>query len=212
MPSSASRIVFGACAYLAVATALVHSTTGPTVAQKTSKTPEAQKSAPKKGLEKGPTAPSDVRYGTDKLPAPVIEMREAILAAVRSGRIDELTVAIQMNELKPDFGAGADPAIAHLKSLSADGSGAEVLAALAEILDAGYVTLPLGRDVENNKLFVWPYFAEVAIDRLSPAQQVELLRLVTPQEAKAMQESRRYTWWRIAIGADGVWHSFVKTR
>ena len=70
-----------------------------------------------------------------------------------------------------------DP-VAYWKKISGDGEGREVLAALAEILDAGYVTVPLGRDLENNRIYVWPYFAEVPLRKLTPAQQVELLRLV----------------------------------
>ena len=56
-----------------------------------------------------------------------IEMRDAILEAVHSGRIEDLRHAIELNELKPDFGAapGVDP-IQHLKSLSRDGTGTEI--------------------------------------------------------------------------------------
>jgi hypothetical protein len=137
-------------------------------------------------------------------------MREAILAAVRAGRIEELRHAWEMNELKPDLGVEPLPKdpVAHWKSISADGEGREVLAALAEILEAGHVELPLGRDIENNRIYVWPYFAEVALDKLTPAQEVELLRLVPPAAAKEMRASKRYTSWRLAIGADGTWHYF----
>ena len=136
-------------------------------------------------------------------------MREAILAAVKSGRIEELRHAWELNELKPDLGAASvgDP-VAHWRQISGDGEGREILAALAEILDAGYVVLPLGRDLENNRLYVWPYFAEVPLDKLSPAQEVELLRLVSPAALKDMRSSGKYTHWRIVIGADGTWHSF----
>ena len=118
--------------------------------------------------------------------------------------------AWDLNELKPDLGvalADGDP-IAHWKRISGDGEGREVLAALGEILDAGYVVLPLGRDLENNRVYVWPYFAEVALDKLTPAQEVELLRLVSPAALKDMRAAGKYTHWRIAIGADGTWHSF----
>ncbi len=150
-----------------------------------------------------------VRYGTEGLPSPVQDMREAILSAVRSGRIEELRHAWELNELKPDLGASSvgDP-IVHWKQISGDGEGREILAALAEILEAGYVTLPLGPDLENNKVYVWPYFAEVPLDTLSPAQEVELLRLVPPAAVKAMRSVGKYTHWRISIGADGTWHSF----
>jgi hypothetical protein len=137
-------------------------------------------------------------------------MREAILSAVRSGRIEDLRHAWELNELKPDFGVAAGDAIAHWKQISGDGEGREVLAALAQILDAGYVVLPLGADIENNRIYVWPYFAEVPLDRLTPAQEVELFRLVSPATLKQMRAAGAYTHWRIAIGADGVWHSFRK--
>jgi hypothetical protein len=178
----------------------------PVLAQKA----KAKSASTKKGQgESG--APLQVQYGTQKLPVPVQEMREAILSAVKAGRIDELRHAYELNELKPDLGvdAGSDP-VAHWKKISGDGEGREILAALAEILETGYVVLPLGRDLENNKVYVWPYFAEVPLDKLSPPQEVELLRLVPPSAAKQMQTSRKYTYWRIAIGADGTWHSLRK--
>lgn len=160
-----------------------------------------------KRQQQAPPAPQ-VRYGTEGLPGPVQDMREAILSAVRSGQIEELRHAWEVNELKPDLGATSvgDP-IAYWKQISGDGEGREILAALAEILDAGYVTLPLGPDLENNKVYVWPYFAEVPLDTLSPAQEVELLRLVPPAAVKAMRSAGKYTSWRISIGADGTWHS-----
>src|SRR5262249_53229231 len=45
-----------------------------------------------------------IAYGSDHLPAAVEDMREAILSAVRSGRIEELRHAYERNELKPDLG------------------------------------------------------------------------------------------------------------
>ncbi|MBX9590358.1 MAG: hypothetical protein K2X43_13710 [Hyphomonadaceae bacterium] len=153
--------------------------------------------------------PPSIHYGTEGLPGPVQDMRDALLAAVQSGRIEELRQAYDLNDLKPDLGAAVsgDP-VAHWKKVSGDGEGREVLAALSLILEAGYVVLPLGRDLENNKLYIWPYFAEVSLDKLSPAQEVELLRLVPPASARHMQERGSYSHWRLTIGADGAWHSF----
>jgi hypothetical protein len=174
-----------------------------------SQTPPAKPGSAKKHQPTAPTA-LEVHYGTERLPGPVQDMREAILSAVRSGRIEELRHAWEPNELKPDLGvapAGGDP-IAQWKRISGDGEGREILAVLGEILEAGYVVLPLGRDLENNKIYVWPYFAEVALDKLTPAQEVEMLRLVAPAQLKEMRSAGKYTHWRIAIGADGTWHSF----
>jgi hypothetical protein len=193
--------------FLLVQFALVHCF-GPASPALAQRSPEKSSSG-KKRQPAPPSAPQ-VRYGTDRLPGPVQDMREAILSAVRSGRIEELRHAWELNELKPDLGvalADGDP-IAHWKRISGDGEGREVLAALGEILDSGYVVLPLGRDLENNKVYVWPYFAEVALDKLTPTQEVELLRLVTPAALKDMRAAGKYTHWRIAIGADGTWHSF----
>jgi hypothetical protein len=169
---------------------------------------KAKSGSAKKQQVPSPPVPQ-VRYGVEGLPGPVQDMREAILGAVRSGRIEELRHAWELNELKPDLGVASvgDP-VAHWRQISGDGEGREILAVLAEILDAGYVVLPLGRDLENNRLYVWPYFAEVPLDKLSPAQEVELLRLVSPAALKDMRSSGKYTHWRIVIGADGTWHSF----
>jgi hypothetical protein len=160
---------------------------------------------------KAPAAAPRVYYGTAELPGPVQEMREVILSAVSSGRIEDLRHAYDLNELKPDLAAEpvADP-VAYWKEISADGRGLEILAALGQILEAGYVILPTGRDLENNRIYVWPYFAEVGLATTTPTQEVELMRLLGAATARELKAKGRYSSWRIAIGADGVWHSFRK--
>jgi hypothetical protein len=162
---------------------------------------------PKKQQPASPHA-AELRCGGEPLPGPVRDMREAILTAVGSGRIEDLRHAWELNELKPDLGvdlAGGDP-IAHWKQISGDGEGREILAVLAELLEAGCAVLPLGRDLENNRIYVWPYFAETDLARLDPAQEVQLLRLVAPAAAREMRAMGKYTYWRLGIGADGTWH------
>jgi len=153
--------------------------------------------------------PPKIHYGTEELPGPVRELREAMIAAVQSGDIEELRHVYDLSDLKPDLGATGDP-VAHWRRISADGNGWETLAALSLVLEAGYVVLPLGRDLENNRLYIWPYFAELPLDRLKPSQEVELLRLVPPAAAKDMKGKGKYTHWRLTIGADGSWHAFRK--
>jgi hypothetical protein len=173
----------------------------------------SQTNPPKPGVaaKKEAPPPPTIHYGTEQLPGPVRELREAMLSAVQSGEIEELRHVYELNDIKPDLGTASsgDP-VANWKRVSGDGKGQEVLAALSLILEAGYVVLPLGRDLENNRLYIWPYFAEVPLDKLTPAQEVELLRLVPPAVAKSMREKGRYTHWSLAIGADGSWHSFKK--
>lgn len=143
------------------------------------------------------------------LPAPVAEMREALLAAVHSGRIEDLVTPLQWNELPPEIAdASVSDPIAHWKAQSGDGEGREILAVLGRILDMPHAREPFGRDVENNAIYVWPYLAAADLAKLTPAEEVDLYRLMSPAEAKAMREGKRWTWWRLAIGADGTWHTF----
>ena len=152
-----------------------------------------------------------VAYDLDKLPEPVRNMIEQIVSAARSGRIAEMRTPYEWNELPPSLSDNPvkDP-IAFWKKLSVDGEGREILAVLLNLLSSGYMRLPIGADAENPGLYVWPYFAEIQLKSLTPAQQVEALRLIPPQQFLAIRKSGRYTWWRLAIGADGTWHVFQK--
>jgi hypothetical protein len=143
------------------------------------------------------------------VPPNVEDMREQILAAVHAGDVAELTGAIEWNEIKPDFGkdAASDP-IAYWKAKSADGQGRDVLAVLGNILSLPPARLAIGRDPENTLVYVWPYLAELPLDSLTPAEEVELYRLMPVADARAMIKAKKWTWWRIAIGADGTWHTF----
>lgn len=145
------------------------------------------------------------------LPAHVVEMRDLILSAARSGNVEDLKTAIEWNEMRPDLGAAnsADP-IQSLMSASGDANGRDILAAITEILEMPPAALPLGKDLENNMIYVWPYLAEKPLDALTPAQEVDLYRLVPPDKVKEMREKKRWTWWRLVIGADGTWHAFKK--
>jgi hypothetical protein len=152
-----------------------------------------------------------VHYGTDDLPEPVREMREAILAAVRSGKMEDLRIAVELNELKPIIAEKPTPdPILHWRQVSADGEGREILAILGQLLDAGYTMLPIGKDIENNRVYVWPYFAEMKLGSLTPAQEVELMRLVPGAAFRDMKQTGRYTHYKLGIGADGTWHFFIR--
>lgn len=147
------------------------------------------------------------------LPGPVLEMRDAILAAVRHGEIDELRTAIEWNELPPEFGLpdGVDP-IEHWRATSTDGNGRDLLALLGNLLAAAPARLPIGPDLENNDVYVWPYLSELSPKSLTPSEEVDLFRLVPADEAVAMRGRDKWTWYRLAIAADGTWHIFSKTQ
>ncbi|MCH9765857.1 MAG: hypothetical protein K0U34_07700 [Alphaproteobacteria bacterium] len=160
---------------------------------------------------KVPASPKEVGVENSALPKNVAEMREALLAATQTGRISELLTPYEWNELPPAISDDKiDDPIAYWKRISSDGEGIEVLAILSEMLRMAPAKLHVGPDFENSALYVWPYLAEHDLAKLSPAQQVELRALVPADVAKAILTSKRWTWWRLAIGADGTWHSFMK--
>ena len=150
-------------------------------------------------------------WEANPLPVQVAEMRELLLTAARSGNADELKAILDASAVKPDLGvdATADP-VAALKAAASDHEGRETLAALSEILELPPVALPLGRDLENNLIYVWPYLAERPLDTLSPAEEIDLYRLAPAGKVTEMREKKRWLWWRLTIGADGSWLSFKK--
>ena len=176
----------------------------------TAQTGRAKAAEPTARAKQSPLA-SSAGTKAETLPMPVVEMREAILSAARSGRIEEMKTAIELNELKPEFGASPVPdPITYWRQISGDGEGREILAEAINILEMPFAVVPFGKDIENSRIFVWPYLAETALDKLTPPQEVDLLRIVSPDEAKDMKAKKKYTGWRLAIGADGTWHSFRK--
>ena len=159
----------------------------------------------------GAAAPIVIGRAGTGLPGPVADMREAILEAVRSGRIEELRHAIELNELKPVIGDGtSDDPIATLRQLSVDGEGRDILAVLGRLLEGGWAAVPLGPDIENNRIYVWPHFAATGVVGLSAEAQAELERLAPPDVWNAMLRAGTYSYWRIGIGPDGTWHSLTR--
>lgn len=150
-------------------------------------------------------------HGT--LPESVIEMREEILAAVHAGDVAELAKAATWSESKSgvsvDVGPEAGPNTeGYWKRVSSDGKGAEILAIAANLLALAPARLPIGKDPENTFVYVWPYLAELPLDGLSKAESVDLLRLVPHGAAQDMRTRGAWTWWRLAIAADGTWLVF----
>jgi len=147
------------------------------------------------------------------LPRNTADMRDAILAAVHSGQLADLKAAIELNELRPDIAdERIDDVVAYFKSQSKDGEGRETLAVLDKILALPPAVVPFGRDIENNAIYVWPYLAERDLTKLNAAESAELAGLMPPEDAAAIKAAKRWTWWRLAIGADGTWHSFRREK
>jgi hypothetical protein len=142
------------------------------------------------------------------LPAPVRRLRDQLVAAAKSGDIERLRPIFEANETPPIITLGDRPKdpIAFWKEASGDREGREILAILLDILDAGYVHTDAGTPRE---LYVWPYFYRYPIDKLTPGQIVELLRIVTGPDFNQMKEDGGYAFFRLGIGPDGTWHFFV---
>jgi hypothetical protein len=134
-------------------------------------------------------------------------MREAILEAVASGRLEDLRIAVELNEIRPIVGDGTLPdAIAQLRAMSSDGEGSDVLAALGRILATSWIAIPGGPDIENNHIYVWPRVAMTGIAAADNDAAAELAIIGDSSAVAAMRKSGVYTGWRIGIGADGTWH------
>jgi hypothetical protein len=167
--------------------------------------PEGEAPAPASETPAGP-APK-VLYDLNQLPKQIRRTLEDIVVAAQSGNIDEMLPVLEENELPPMLSASvvSDP-IAFWKKASVDGEGRDVLAAMLNVFSSGFVRKGEGRDV----MYVWPYFAEIDLSTLTPAQEVELYRLLPPPQALAMKKSGKYTYYRAGLGSDGVWHYFMQ--
>jgi len=58
-------------------------------------------------------------------------------------------------------------------------------------------------------MYVWPYFAEIPIDRLTPPQMVGLYRILTAADVDEMRAYDAWLFFKIGIGPDGTWHYFL---
>lgn len=170
---------------------------------------KAEKAAKERAI--GPSAENkniEVLRDNALLPPAVAKMRSAILQAAASGDVENLRVPIEMNELPPMLADEKVPdPMAYWKKLSGDGEGREIMATLIELFRTGFARRAGGT---NDEMFIWPYFSEVPLDTLTPAQEVELLTLVPPARVKEMKQKGKYDHYRLAIAKDGTWHVFMK--
>ena len=166
----------------------------------------AQRSADKgKGHLAPASAVAEIITDLSRLPAPVARTRERLLAAARSGDLQQL--AALMNESSPIFSFTDDKdQVAFWKANYPDSDGIEVLSILTMILEAGYVRVDEGTPQE---MYVWPYFVRMSLSALTPQQKVELFRIVTGADYKDMMKLGVYAFYRLGIGPDGTWHFFV---
>jgi hypothetical protein len=134
-------------------------------------------------------------------------MLQQIAAAAESGEIENMRPVFESNELKPMVAtAYVDDPIAFWKKASVDGTGRDVLAAMLNVMSSGFVRVGKAQA----EMYVWPYFAETDLAKLTPAQNVELYRIVAPSVAASIKKAGKYSYYRLGIAPNGVWHYFIQ--
>ncbi len=142
------------------------------------------------------------------LPAPVRDKRERILAAAAGGDISALAAIFDQEPAPPtvSFGLPDDP-IAHLRQESGDGEGVEILAILANLLEAPFAAMDGG---DGEAIYVWPYLAAYEdITDLSPPEHVDAYRIMGHELFEQMKGAGSWYYWRVSIAGDGRLQAFV---
>jgi hypothetical protein len=152
---------------------------------------------------KGPAA--EIVRDLSRLPEPVRLKREAILAAARNGDLAKAAELVKADQTAISFGGDTD-AEDFWKRTFRDSDGLEALATMIEVLEMPFVLLDKGTAQE---MYVWPYFHALDLEKLTPAQRVELFRLVTAYDFREMQKFGSYNFFRAGISPDGRWQFFV---
>ncbi|MBP0580175.1 hypothetical protein J8I29_12705 [Labrys sp. LIt4] len=169
-------------------------------------TPTVTVTTPANDDSAGAQATPQVFYGDADLPAPVRELRQKLLAAIKTGELESLRPIFAANGGNPDLPGGeSDDPIATLKLLAGDPKGREILAIMEDVLEAGYVHVDAGTPQEA---YVWPYFARYPLNKLTGPQMVELFRLITAGDFQDMQDKGVYSFYRLGISPQGKWQFF----
>ncbi len=172
----------------------------------TTQTPTVTVTTPSNDENAAAQATPQVFYGDADLPAPVRELRQKLLTAIKTGELESLRPIFAANGGNPDLPGGeSDDPIATLKLLAGDPKGREILAIMEDVLEAGYVHVDVGTPQEA---YVWPYFARYPLNKLTGPQMVELFRLITAGDFQDMQDKGVYSFYRLGISPQGKWQFF----
>ena len=151
---------------------------------------------------------AEIGHGDEKLPASVKATRLKLIEAARSGDIERLRPLIETGDdgTVLSFGDTPKDPIAFLKQSSGDGEGIETLAVMLDLLHSGYARI---EPETPDEIYVWPYFTQVDIAKLTKPQLVELLQIVTAGDYQSMVDFGAYNFYRIGITPDGKLQFFV---
>ena len=152
--------------------------------------------------EGGYVVSSDV----SQLPEAVQRKRAALLEIAAGGDIAALGPIMDADQTVVSFGDPEDR-IAYLREQSADGEGVQMLALLAELLEAPYAAYDGG---DGSAVYIWPYFGGMlGLADLTAAQKVDAYKLVTPEQLDEMVMLEAWYWWRVSMGPEGNLQAFV---
>jgi hypothetical protein len=152
-----------------------------------------------------PTATPEIVADLARLPPAVAQTRDRILAAARTGNIQNLAAVVRLNETVISLSGERSP-VAYWRANYPDSEGVEVLAILITLLETRFAHVDQGTPQE---VYVWPYFARMPLNSLSLEQKVELFRIVTGGDYNEMLGGGAYAFFRLGIAPDGSWQFFV---
>lgn len=165
---------------------------------------------PPKPVEGAPPAiqsrAPELHKAGDELPAAIAATRKKLLEAAYSGDLEKMRAVVHETHPTPAFSVNeiADP-IEYMKTQSGDGNGLELLAIMTDVLEAGWAKVDAGTPQET---YVWPYYAVLPMNKLTPAQLVEVYKLVTSSDFEEMRATGIYSFYTVGIDKDGVWKYF----
>lgn len=152
---------------------------------------------------------SQAQFASNSLPEDVADTKAAILEAAEIGTLEAMGVAIELNELPPEFGgvtaSDADPVRAFLSLAplkSRDGTAKPDVEALFQEV----VAVLGGPPGQDGALFVWPAIALRVPGPLTDAERQSAAEFMNADMIAAMDGGRPYPGLRIDIGRDGTWH------
>jgi hypothetical protein len=158
---------------------------------------------------KSPERAAGPDVATDHTPVPpaVLHTRDRILAAARTGDLQTVLTLMRAGGNMPVFShtQRQDPA-AYWRETYPDSDGVEILSILTSILETEPARIDAGTPQET---YLWPYFARLPIKSLTPAQKVDLFRVVTGSDYQQMLARGRYVFYQLGIGPDGTWRYFL---
>ena len=173
----------------------------------------APASSPGRGRDVGGGAARRCRSGNRRRSCPSAARRccargIAFLPGARTGDLQALGTLMRANGSMPVFShtQKQDPA-AHWKESYPDSDGLEILSILITLLETPPVRIDAGTPQEM--YICGRILRGCPLKSLTPAQKVELFRVVTGSDYKDMLERGRYVFYQVGIGPDGTWRYFV---